>query len=135
MKNYLFLLFVILLGFSFSANAQSNKGNRPEKPTPAQMTEKLAQELNLTDDQKAKVLALNEEYADYIGGPKHGFKPPKDGEKPDGGQKPPELTDEQKAEFEAKKAKRDEYETKLKAILTDEQITTMEANRKKGPKK
>lgn len=43
---------------------QQQKANRPEpkQPTPEMMVERMAKELNLTDDQKTKVLDLNKEY-------------------------------------------------------------------------
>jgi Spy/CpxP family protein refolding chaperone len=122
------LLLAAFAAFAFNVSAQN--GEKHERPTPAQMVEKLAKELNLTDDQKAKVLALNEEYADFFAEHKgHHGGPNKDG-KPGNGKKP-ELTDEQKAEFEAHKAKHEEYNTKFKAILTDEQVAKWEENMKK----
>ena len=78
----------------------------------------------------------------HPGGPHGGQRP--DGPKPDGasgatspnnGQPPqrPELTEEQKAKFEEMRAKREEYNTKLKAILTDEQYAKYEESQKRGP--
>ena len=123
--------------FAITAGAQN--GEKPQKPTPAQITEKMATDLSLNDEQKAKVLDLNTEYEDVIfmhghGGPGHCH-----GHKPDGQSgatttaenKPPqrpELTEEQKAEFEAKKAKREEYTAKLKSILSEEQFTKYETS-------
>lgn len=130
------LLLAVFAAFAFNVSAQN--GEKHERPTPAQMVEKLAKELNLTDDQKAKVLALNEEYADVFAG----HKGPHNGQGKPGNGKKKDLTEEQKAEFEARKAKHEEYNTKFKAILTDEQIAKWEENQKKyhaehghGPKK
>ena len=140
---------------TFAANAQ--QGNRPEPPTPEQTTERMAQQLELTDAQKSQVLALNTEYKDVIGRPFGGpgmggpgmGRPngprPEGGEKPDGvsgatnnGNPPaqgnrPELTEEQKAKFEEMRTKREEYNTKLKAILTDDQYAKYEESQKRGP--
>lgn len=121
---------------SFAANAQN--GDKHECPTPEQVTEKMAEELGLSADQKAKVLALNEEYKDVIGHHHHG--PHGEGHGHDKADKGngnghghgdrPELTEEQKAAFAARKAKKEEYESKLKTILTDEQNAKREEIRK-----
>lgn len=128
---------------TFAANAQ--QGNRPEPPTPEQTTERMAEQLSLTDDQKSQVLALNIEYKDVIGRPfgDPGFGGP-NGPRPDGVSgatnngnppaqgNPPELTEEQKAKFEEMRTKREEYNTKLKAILTDDQYAKYEESQKPG---
>lgn len=52
----------------------------PKKITPAERTEKMTQELNLSKKQQAKVLALNEKYADAFAMPgMRGPRPSKDG--------------------------------------------------------
>lgn len=136
---------IALAMFAMTASAQFD-GNRPPKPTPEQTTERMAEQLTLSDDQKAQVLTLNTEYQDVIGGPGMGHHPggPHGGQRPDGasgatspnnGQPPqrPELTEEQKAKFEEMRTKREEYNTKLKAILTDEQYAKYEESQKRGP--
>ncbi len=154
MKRF-FLTMIAAAALTFAANAQ--QGNRPEPPTPEQTTERMAQQLELTDAQKSQVLALNTEYKDVIGRPFGGpgmggpgmGRPngprPEGGEKPDGvsgatnnGNPPaqgnrPELTEEQKAKFEEMRTKREEYNTKLKAILTDDQYAKYEKSQKRGP--
>ena len=154
MKRF-FLTMIAAAALTFAANAQ--QGNRPEPPTPEQTTERMAQQLELTDAQKSQVLALNTEYKDVIGRPFGGpgmggpgmGRPngprPEGGEKPDGvsgatnnGNPPaqgnrPELTEEQKAKFEEMRTKREEYNTKLKAILTDDQYAKYEESQKRGP--
>ena len=154
MKSF-FLTMIAAAALTFAANAQ--QGNRPEPPTPEQTTERMAQQLELTDAQKSQVLALNTEYKDVIGRPFGGpgmggpgmGRPngprPEGGEKPDGvsgatnnGNPPaqgnrPELTEEQKAKFEEMRTKREEYNTKLKAILTDDQYAKYEESQKRGP--
>lgn len=148
MKRF-FLTMIAAAALTFAANAQ--QGNRPEPPTPEQTTERMAQQLELTDAQKSQVLALNTEYQDVIGRPFGGpgmGRPngprPEGGEEPDGVSgatnngnppaqgNPPELTEEQKAKFEEMRTKREEYNTKLKAILTDDQYAKYEESQKPG---
>ena len=138
MKRF-FLTMIAAAALTFAANAQ--QGNRPEPPTPEQTTERMAQQLELTDAQKSQVLALNTEYKDVIGRPHRGpgMGKPHGGEKTDGtsgatdNANPPELTEEQKAKFEEMRTKREEYNTKLKAILTDDQYAKYEESQKRGP--
>ena len=143
---------IALAMFALTASAQFD-GNRPPKPTPEQTTERMAEQLTLTDAQKAQVLTLNTEYQDFIGGPGMGgprMGGPNGGQRPGGhrpdgasgatapnnGQPPqrPELTEEQKAKFEEMRTKREEYNTKLKAILTDDQYAKYEESQKRGPR-
>ncbi len=125
------------------AMAQSENGERkaPKQMTPAEMTTRMAKELNLTDEQKTKVQALNEEYKDHLGGPRMGGgRPPKaDSNTGATEQKPrrerPQLTDEQKAQMKQHHAKREEYDKKLKGILTAEQYKTYQKHHKHhGPR-
>ena len=104
------------------------------------MTERMTEQLGLSDEQKGKVLELNTEYQDVAGGfhgggpmgpPPEGFS---GGNHGNGNHQPPELTEEQKAKMEEMKTKREEYNTKLKAILTEEQYTKYETIHRHGPK-
>ncbi len=124
---------------AFSANAQGF-GNF-QLPTPEQATERMAEQLMLTSDQGDKVFELNKQYPELMmmfafpRGGQHGNRPQQnantDGnsgatqqaQRPQGNQQRqrPELTEEQKAKFEEMRQKREEYETKLKEILTAEQ--------------
>jgi Spy/CpxP family protein refolding chaperone len=144
MKRF-FLTMIASAVLTFAANAQQH-GNRPEPPTPEQTTERMAQHLELTDAQKSQVLALNTEYQDIIGrpiggpgmgrpnGPRpDGFSGATNNSNPPAHGNPPELTEEQKAKFEEMRTKREEYNTKLKAILTDEQYAKYEESHKRGP--
>ena len=123
MKKFLSILIALVI-LTLTASAQSD-GNRHPRPTPEQITDRMAEQLSLTDAQKSQVLALNIEYQDVIGGPGFGHGRP-------GGphHQRPELTEEQKAKFEEMRAKRDEYNTKLKSILTADQY---EDSQKRGP--
>ena len=123
--------------------AQNDKSDKkaPKEPTPEEMTARMAKDLNLTDDQKTKVLALNKEYKDmFKGGPRMGG--PR-GPKPDGKsgatdnqQRPerPQMTDAQKAEMKKHMEQRKAYDTKLKSILTADQYKSWQKQHKRGPK-
>lgn len=159
MKKIMMTMVALLTMTAAMAQQSDNKQQRPpKKPDVQQMTERMAKELNLDDAQKAKVLALNKEYEDVIGGPgmrggHHGGPrgPRPDGETgaspkaqndkaqaKDGEQKTdkrpqrPELTEEQKAEMKQRMAKRQEYDKKLKEILTEEQQQKMQKMHHRG---
>lgn len=116
--------------------AQNDKkeGKAPKQPTAEEMVERMVKELNLTDDQKAKVLALNKEYKDVMRGPGMGRGPRghrTDAETGATQQRPerPQLTDEQKAEMKKNMEKRKEYDAKLKNILTEDQYKKLQKKR------
>lgn len=121
------LTMVVLLSMTAMMAQGSDKRERRAEPTTEEMTERMAKSLDLTADQKAKVLALNTEYKDVLRTP--GMRGPR-GPRPDGQtgatqqqQRPqrPQLTDEQRAQFQQHMEKRKEYDQKLKAILTADQ--------------
>ena len=135
-KIVLSMVALLSMTVAVAQDAKSDK-KAPKEPT-AEMTNRMAQDLKLTDEQKTKVLALNKEYQDVLKAPR-GFRGPRPegkqgrGSQADGqsgateqqggkqrGQRP-ELTEEQKAKFKAHHAKREEYDKKLKQILTDDQ--------------
>ena len=122
-----------------AAVAQNNEnGERREfkKPTPEEMTNRMADQLKLDDKQKSKVLDLNKEYEGVLGGPGmgRGFGRGQGGPGGPGGfqggqqGQRPQLTEEQRAEMrkqmEQRMEQRQEYEKKLKDILTDDQYKT-----------
>lgn len=120
MKKIVLTMVALLSMTAAVAQETSTQPERkaPKQPTPAEMTDRMASKLNLTDEQKAKVLALNTEYQDVLKGPgMRGGQP----RPPKGDAKRPEPTDEQKAEMKAQMQKREEYDKKLKDILTDDQ--------------
>ena len=142
MKKFLSILIALVI-LTLTASAQSD-GNRPQRPTPEQITDRMAEQLSLTDAQKSQVLALNTEYQDVIGGPGRPGGPHGQHNNPDGvsgasdtsnanHHQRPELTEEQKAKFEEMRAKRDEYNTKLKSILTADHYAQYEDSQKRGP--
>ena len=157
------------------AQESDNKSERRafKQPTPEEMTDRMAKELNLTDEQKAKVLDLNKEYQDVVGRPgMRGQRPPRfDGmrrpegrpekapegkfeakpeakseakdakAKPDAEsgatqQRPdrPQMTEAQREGMKQHMAKRQEYNAKLKEILTEDQYNTLQKmQRRPGP--
>ena len=131
------LMMVALLSMT-AIQAQENEKNSerqfrgPRQMTPEQMTERMSDNLKLTDEQKTKVLALNKEYEKVIAGP--GMRAPRpqntDGESGATTQQNqqrserPQITDAQREEMKQRMEKRQEYEKKLKDILTDDQFKT-----------
>ena len=122
----IFLAMVALLSMTAMMAQDNNNGERkaPKQLTPEEMTEKMATDLSLTAEQKAKVLVLQKEYQDINRGPRmggmRGPRPQVDGQ----GQRPerPQLTEEQRAEMQKQMERRREYNDKLKGILTAEQF-------------
>ena len=133
-KIVLSMVALLSMTVAVAQDAKSDK-KAPKEPTVEEMTNRMAQDLKLTDEQKTKVLALNKEYQDVLKAPrgprpegKQGKRPQTDGqteatEQQGGKQKGqrPEMTEEQKAKMKAHHAKRSEYDKKLKQILTDDQ--------------
>ena len=121
---------VALLSMTAMMAQDNNNGERkaPKQLTPEEMTEKMATDLSLTAEQKAKVLDLQKEYQDINRGPRmggmRGPRPQADGQSGATAQRPerPQLTEEQKAEMQKKMERRREYNDKLKGILTAEQF-------------
>lgn len=114
------------------AMAQINDGERkaPKKMTHEEMTTQMTSQLKLTDAQKTQVAALNKEYQDYLM-PEPPQKPKEaNGQKKDNGQKADKKPFGDKKPNGQNHAKRQEYETKLKKILTDDQYQTYQ---KMGP--
>ena len=136
------LMMVALLSMTAVQAQESDKKQEqqfrgPRQVTPEQMTERMTNDLKLTDEQKTKVLALNKEYEKVIGGP--GMRGPRpgrgNGEAQEGQQRPerPQLTDEQREqlrkEMQERMKQREEYEQKLKEILTEDQYKQYQESR------
>lgn len=91
----------------------------PRNPmTVEQRTELMITKLNLTDEQKAKVKALNEQYKDVLENPGKPIAYVQNGKATT---ERPQMTDEQKAKVKEQMTKRREYEKNLKDILTANQ--------------
>ena len=112
----IFLVMMALVTMT-TVMAQPSGRKAPKKMTHQEMTTQMTSKLKLNDAQKAKVAALNKEYQDILMPP----EPPKnaDGSRPE----PPKNGDKAMPKKPDSKhmAKRQEYEKKLKQILTDEQ--------------
>lgn len=128
-KIVLTMIAILSMTVAMAQNDERREGGRePRQFTPEQMTENLAGRLNLNDDQKAKLLELNTEYKDVVFGGqrfggRNGGNRPQRNENAGEGQRPqrPQLTEEQRAQWQERMKKRQEYEEKLKSILTEEQ--------------
>ncbi len=133
-KIVLSLVAILSMTTAMAQNDEKNGQNGPQQFTPEQRTEMMAKKLNLSDDQKKKVLELNNEYKDVMGGPggmrgqmgQRGQRG-QNGEMGQMGQRGgnrQEMTDEQKAEMKQRMEKGQEYNKKMKEILTDDQYKT-----------
>jgi len=156
MKKMMFMMMAALM-MSMTAVAQDDKQDKkPEKKFDKtemikHRTDQTAKKYNLNSDQTAQLLALNTKYADKFGprGHKPGKgRPPrgmkKSGEQTDAnsgatapqeGKKRPEMTEEQKAKFEAeRKAEmeaRKAYDAELQKIMTADQFKQYQEDMKK----
>ena len=146
MKKILLTMVALLSLTAVQAQESDNKQQPqqfrgPRQMTPEQMTERMANDLKLTDEQKTKVLELNKEYEKVIAGP--GMRGPRpqrpDGESSataqNGQQRPerPQMTEEQREEMQKnmkqRMEQRQEYEKKLKEILTEDQYKKYQESR------
>jgi hypothetical protein len=121
------LLTMVALMAMTCAMAQNNESKKaPKQMTAAEMTTQMTSKLGLSDEQAAKVKLLNEEYADVLKGPGMGGHRPQ--MKSENGSSDsnsrPQMTDEQIAQMKQQMEKRQEYNTKLKAILSESQYKT-----------
>ena len=130
MKKIVLMMVALLSMTAVQAQESNNQQSEhhfrgPRQMTPEQVTERMTNNLKLTDEQKTKVLALNKEYEQVIGGP--GMRGPRpgrgNGEAQNGQQRPerPQLTDEQREAIKQRMEKYQEYEKKLQEILTEDQ--------------
>lgn len=142
MKKILMTMAALLSMTAAMAQQSDNTTERkaPQPPTAEEVTNRMAQSLGLSDDQKAKLLKLNTEYQDVLGGRGGMGRGPR-GPRPDGqtgatekqpqkrerGERP-QLSDEQKQQMAARMEKRRKYDAELKKILTDEQYKTFQQN-------
>ena len=127
MKKFILTIVAALTMTAATAQEKKNEQREPRQITPEAMTDRMAKQLELTDDQKAKVLELNKAYADMFKGP--GMRPQRPmGERrarPEGDNQErqrPQMTEEQKEAMKKMFEKREEYNTKLKDILTEAQM-------------
>ncbi|WP_057937104.1 hypothetical protein [Algoriphagus resistens] len=106
MKKWIFATGLMVM-ISLSTMAQKRDGERPSAEDRAKRnTERIAEELNLTDAQKEQVLAINLEYA-------------KKNEAEMAERKA--MMEARKAEMEAKRVQLREQDAKIQAVLTEEQ--------------
>ncbi len=152
MKKILLTMVAAMSMTAAMAQTDNTERKAPKKMTHEEMTTQMTSKLGLTDEQKTKVAALNKEYQDYMMP-----TPPqlpenekaaigKDGKKGNqkattgkGNQKPELSKDGKKGNMQKpdkmpgndqNQAKRQEYEKKLKSILSDDQYSKYQ---KMGP--
>lgn len=144
-RTMMALAVALLVGTTAMAQDDSKKEKKFDKTEMIQkMTERTVKQYGLDDDQAAKLLKLNTEYAGKMGpmdGPGRGPGGP--GRGPRGGnndsnsssQERPELTDEQKAEIETRmkemKANQEAYQKELQSIMTADQFKNYQADQQK----
>ena len=128
-----------------SLMAQDNKDaeqRAPKKMTPEEMTERMTKELDLNEDQQAKVLDLNKEYEDVINHPamhkgSRGPRPEGKMKKADGMRKPEAKqkaeAKEQKAEAKEKKAEAKEKKAEANQDTDGETGATKRPERAERP--
>ena len=68
-KIVLSMVALLSMTVAVAQDAKSDK-KAPKEPTAEEMTNRMAQDLKLTDEQKTKVLALNKEYQDVLKAPR-----------------------------------------------------------------
>jgi protein CpxP len=111
MKKWILASGLVVM-ISLSSIAQQRGGERPtSEQRAARMTEKMAEELSLTADQKKQILSINLEHAKK-----------RDQDRVEQ-QKESEA---RKAEMDAQRAEMKKQDELIKAILTDEQRTKWE---------
>lgn len=156
-KMMMTMIAAVLMSSAAFAQEEKKCECKCKQPDKAEMvkhrTDRVVKKYGLNDQQAASLLELNTKYADKFGGPrghhgkKHGMRHGKKHEgqadattgattpQPRGDKKRPDLTEEQKAQFEARRqemeANRKAYETELKKILTEDQFIQYEADMKK----
>lgn len=100
----------LVLAFTVNASAQDRAANGAQK-----MTDNMKAELKLTDEQYGKVLEINKNFAGKTSEAR-------------------KSSTDQKVVREAVKGFNDERETKLKAVLTEEQFKTYLAKKEEKKK-
>ena len=123
------LMMVALMTLTVAQAKTQTKSAPQKKMTHSEMTTQMTSKLKLSDAQKTKVAALNKEYESVLqGGPgmnddKSSKQQAKKSDDKKKGSRP-EMTDAQKTQMKQQQAKRQEYELKLKKILSDDQYKT-----------
>jgi periplasmic protein CpxP/Spy len=106
------MIIAIVFSFGISANAQQN--SKREMPSPQQraerMTERMAEKLELTEDQKTQVYAINLKNAE----------------------KRQEEMAQRKAEQEVRRQEINKQQDEIKAVLTPDQKAKWEEAKKEG---
>ena len=139
MKKMILTLVALLSMTAVVAQNDNKERKAPKEVNPEEVTNRMAKELDLTADQKAKVLKLNTEYKDVLRGPGMG---PGMGRGHHGGPRPDAqtgATDKQqrperpmKKNFEKQMEKRKEYDKKMQEVLTEAQYKKYKKHHRGG---
>ena len=132
MKQTIFAL-IVLLGMSVCAQAQDNRQERrfDKKEMINMRTDRMAERYGLNEEQKAKLLELNTQYADSMSfGGLRGPRQQRDvTRQPNGGKIDGEIRqferpnqEEMRAVREKAEASQKAYEAEVKKIMTEEQF-------------
>lgn len=137
------LALVAVVAVGTTAMAQPDMP-RHGKPDPAKMaqhrTEQMVKKFGLNDEQAAKLLTLNTQYADKLRpGRGHGMRGHRPGgPRPEGGERP-ELTEEQKQQMKKERKERQQameaYDKELQGILTADQFAKYKEDMKRRPER
>ncbi len=142
MKKIVLSMLALLTMTTVMAQGNEKERRAPKQMTAEEMTSRMTKDLSLTADQKSKVLSLNKEYQNYLGGPgmggPRGSRPDDDAQKSSSNkqqrQGPPQMSESQKKQMKEHMAKRQEYDKKLKSILSSDQYKKyQQQNKRRGP--
>ena len=130
MKKILMTMVALLSMTAMTAQTTDGERKAPKKMTHEEVTTQMTSWLKLTDAQKTKVAALNKEYQDYLM-PEPPQKP--EGETGSNGDKAKQKKAGNKKQGNGThQAKRQEYEKKLKTILSDDQYKSYQKMEPQG---
>ncbi|MCH3995913.1 MAG: DUF4890 domain-containing protein [Prevotella sp.] len=125
MKKFL-LTFAALLSMTMvMAQGENGYGRKaPQQMTSEEMLSQMTNKLGLNNEQKTKVAALNKEYQDVFQRPNFGNFQGRNNNGSSNANGRPQMTDEMKAQMKERMSRRQDYEKKLKGILSDSQYQT-----------
>lgn len=137
------LALVAVVAVGTTAMAQPDmprRGNIDPAKMAQHRTEQMVKKYGLNDEQAAKLLTLNTQYADKLrpgrGHGMHRHRP--GGPRPEGGGRP-ELTEEQKQQMEKDRKERQQameaYDKELQGILTADQFAKYKEDMKRRPER
>ncbi len=118
MKKISFILVCLFMVVGMSMAQNQGRGNRAPRETAKEMTDRMTKEFKLNDDQKAKLLEVNDQ---YLKDAQKRFEQMR-GQGSNNGERPqmtPEQRDKMRKEMTAA---REAYDAKIKEIFTEDQF-------------